>query len=310
MSSIGMSGEQAAAFSTAAGKAPHDLVGNPLFDDDALAALLDAVPRSNLQVFTMGTDPVRTDEWRKGSVGDLSGAQLLAAARRGRLWFNVIRVHEVDQRFGTLLDELFADLQAKVPGLVVEQRRATLLISSPGAQVYYHADAQPNLLWHVRGTKRVWVYPALDERYMTEEALGRIFTGEADEQLPYDGAWDAEAQVIDLAAGEVAWWPQNSPHRVMNVDGFNVSLSTEFTTAASTQRVNVRAANHVLRSRLHVPSARTAEQGLLASAKVAGYRLGRRAGVLKTPAFERPVAFVVSPDDERGWTETPVRAQV
>ncbi len=310
MHTIGMSAEQGAGFATKADKALHDLVGDPLFEDQQLAALLDAVPRSNLQVFTMGTDPVRTDEWRRGTVGGLSGAELLAAARRGRLWFNVLRVHEVDARFGALLTELFADLQAKVPGLAVEQKRATLLISSPGAQVYYHADAQPNLLWHVRGTKRVWVYPALDERFMTEDALGRIFTGEADEQLAYDGAWDAQAQVIDLAAGEVAWWPQNSPHRVMNVDGFNVSLSTEFSTAASTRRVNVRAANHVLRHKLRVPRAGVAEEGLLASAKATGYRLARRAGVLKTPLFGRPVAFTVSSKDERGWTETPVRAQV
>src|SRR6266508_1482884 len=33
------------------------------FGDDALIRLLDGYPRERIQVFTMGTDPTRSDEW-------------------------------------------------------------------------------------------------------------------------------------------------------------------------------------------------------------------------------------------------------
>jgi hypothetical protein len=293
----------AARFAAAVGKAPHDLADHPLFSDEQLARLLDAIPRSNLQVFSMGTDAARTSEWRRGTPGDLAGAELLDAARRGRLWFNVLRVHEVDRPMAALLEELFADLQAAVPGLTVLEKRATLLISSPGAQVYYHADAQPNLLWHVRGAKRVWVYPALDERFAHRDALGRLFTGEADEQLPYEPAWDADAQVVELAAGEVAWWPQNAPHRVVNTAGLNVSLSTEFTTASTNRRVNVRAAEHVARSRLRLPARAGSVDSPLSSVKSLAYRAGRKAGLLKNANAERPLTFQVSREDARGYVD-------
>jgi hypothetical protein len=42
----------------------------------------------------------------------------------------------------------------------------SLLISSPGAMVDYHANPGPNILWHVRGNKRVWIYPAGNQRFL------------------------------------------------------------------------------------------------------------------------------------------------
>ena len=67
----------------------HDLHQQSMFDDEALAARLDVYPREELGVFTMGEDPEAWRTWRAGDAGALSGAQLLEAARRGRLWLNL-----------------------------------------------------------------------------------------------------------------------------------------------------------------------------------------------------------------------------
>ncbi len=296
--------EQAAQLGVSAMKAPHSLQDHSLFRDDALIDLLDRIPRSNLQVFTMGLDPASTHDWRRGSTEGSSAQELWQAVQAGRLWFNVIRVDSIDTRYAELLQEIFAGLESRVPGLRIIDGRATLLISSPEAQVYYHADAQPNLLWQMRGVKRVWVYPALDPAFVSEKALGRIFTGETDEQLPYEPSYDASSQVMELHPGEVASWPQNAPHRVANVEGVNISLSTEYVTAQTARRAHLRAANRVL-TRFGVPARSTRERGLVPTAKVYAYRGARRAGLVSQASAERPMEFVVAPHQPLGYQLLP-----
>ena len=60
----------------------HALHERPMFDDEGLARLLDLYPRDKLGVFTMGEDPKAWTTWRKGSAGNLTGDQLLEAAKR------------------------------------------------------------------------------------------------------------------------------------------------------------------------------------------------------------------------------------
>jgi hypothetical protein len=54
-----------------------------MFDDAGLAEVLDRYPRDKLGIFTMGEDPVAWRSWRRGVGENLSGAELLEAAREG-----------------------------------------------------------------------------------------------------------------------------------------------------------------------------------------------------------------------------------
>ncbi|NHA01025.1 hypothetical protein G5V59_17160 [Nocardioides sp. W3-2-3] len=107
--------------------------------------------------------------------------------------------------------------------------------------------------------------------------------------------------MLDLEPGQVAWWPQNSPHRVQNVDGLNVSLSTEHWTAESLRREHVWTANYFLRTGAGRTPRSTRESGALPAAKVAAMRLGRRAGVLTIPEKRAPrPSFRIDPDVPNG----------
>ncbi len=278
----------------------HEPPAADAFTDQGLVALLDRMPRDRVHIYTMGTDPARPEDWASVARSDLPGEELLDAVRRGRLWLNILRVDESIEEMRDLVDRLYAELGALRPDFRPIRRKATLLVSSPSAQVYYHADTQPNLLWHVRGRKRVWVYPALDERYCSTVDLQRIFTNETEEELPYDPAWDAGATTYDLAPGDVASWPQNAPHRVVNVEGLNVSLSTEHTTRATARRGHVWSANRVLSTRLHLPVASTKETGPAAAAKALTLRAARRAGMWQPPTFERVPVFEVDSEAPDG----------
>jgi hypothetical protein len=257
----------------------HRLQEHELFREAALIELLDGVPRDQLHVLSMGTDPLRPEENQAVQHDGVSGAELLQAVRAGRLWVNVTRVERADARFRHLIDALHGELGASLPGFAPYASQGNLLISSPHALVYYHADGPASLLWHVRGRKRAWVYPALDRRYVTTEMLEDIMAGVRHEYLPYQSGFDAAAEVIDLEPGQWISWPQNAPHRISNLDSVNVSLVTEHFTPATRRRFQVYAANRFLRTRFGWRQPSLREHGPLALAKVLAHRVVRRLGL-------------------------------
>jgi len=257
----------------------HALADTGLFSDDALIELLDRFPRERLYALSMGTDPTRSADNRLALHDGVSGADLLRAVHLGRLWLNLTRVDRVDARYRRVIDDLMGTLGGHVAGFPPDSSQASLLISSPHAQVYYHADGPASALWHVRGRKRVWIYPALDPRYASREMLEDIFAGVRHEYLPYEPAYDDGAEVFDLEPGQWLHWPQNAPHRVCNLEGVNVSLTTEYFTGASRRRARVYVANRYFRTRLgwRDPSAR--EHGAAALCKTLVHGIARRIGL-------------------------------
>lgn len=226
----------------------HSLHERPMFDDAGLAAALDGYPRDKLGVFTMGEDPVDWTSWRRGDAGDLSGAELLAAAEAGRIWLNLRAANLYLPAYAALCDEVFADKE-RASGVRTLKRDVGLLISSPNAQVFYHLDTPLVSLWQIRGQKRVWVYPP-EAPYVTDEQLERIVLRESAEQFGYAPEWDAGAEVHDLTPGRMVTWRQNAPHRIENGPMLNVSLSLEFMTPRAIARANLIYGNGVLRRRL------------------------------------------------------------
>jgi hypothetical protein len=259
--------------------ATHSMQNHELFTDKALAELLDRFPREHLYALTMGTDATRTDDNRLALHDGVSGAELLRAVRNGRLWLNVTGVDRADARYRALIDDLYSQLAAGVPGFVPTRMHGTLLISSPHAMVYYHADGPASVLWHIRGHKRIWIYPPLDERYMKRELLEDIFAGVRHEYLPYDPGFDAAAVSYELAPGQWATWPQNAPHRVTNLADVNVSLSTEHFTAATEWRQRVYVANRFFRTHLGRKNLAAREAGPAAMLKIAVYSAANRLGL-------------------------------
>ena len=259
--------------------AQHRLHKSSLFSDESLIELLDRFPRKNLHALTMGNDHTRLDENRLAINEGVSGADLLRAVQKGRFWLNITRVDRADASFRRLIDELYAQLAAQIPGFVPRFSQGSLIISSPHAVVYYHADAPASALWHIRGRKRIWVYPAMDERYLSREVLEDIFADVRHEYLPFDHSLDKDAVVYDLEPGQWTAWAQNAPHRVTNFDSLNVSLSTEHFTRESSGRARVYAANRFFRARLGIRDLSTREVGAQALIKTAIHRLAAKAGL-------------------------------
>jgi hypothetical protein len=138
---------------------------------------------------------------------------MLRAVKNGRLWLNITRVDRADAKYRALIDDLYAQLAARVPGFEPMSSQGTLLVSSPHAMVYYHADGPASVLWHIRGRKRIWIYPPLDERYVKREFLEDIFAG-VRHNTPVRPGLRRGCDGHELLPGQWVAWAQNAPHRV------------------------------------------------------------------------------------------------
>jgi len=287
--------------------ARHRLHQEPLFSDEQLCRIIDAHPDNCFHVNTMGRDNNRF-EWREGDRAGVPADVLLDLVRRGRLWLNIRNVMEHHPEFRQLIDGMYDELESRGDGFRAEDRSANLLISSPGAIVHYHVDMPVNMLWHVRGRKRVWVYPPFDSRFVSHDVLERVFSGEMAEDVPYDVSMDRYALVYDVEPGDLITWPQNTPHRVTNLDSLNISLSTEHKNPAARRRINVHLANQWLRRTCGLPCRSSEIDGWAAHAKQAvirSVRLARRVTRKKQTQFTYPVSFRVDPDAPLGYTDLP-----
>jgi hypothetical protein len=211
----------------------HSLHERPMFDDETLIQVLDRYPRERLGVFTMGHDLADWTSWRRGVAHGMTGRQLLDAVQAGRIWLNLRETNLYLPEYAALCDEIAEEKERHIRAPLLK-RDLGLLISSPGAMVFYHLDVPLSSLWHIRGDKTVWFYPRA-EPFVSDEIIEKFVTKQAEGQFAFDPQWDA--------------WQQNRPHRVQNGPTINVSLSMEFMTPGALARANVVYANAQLRKR-------------------------------------------------------------
>jgi len=240
--------------------AQHRLHQSGLFSDEALIELIDRHPEEYVTIAAMGNDANRF-EWMNGERGDVSAADMLRLVREKQLWLNLIRLNRFQPEYARLVDSLYDELERHCPGFKAKHRSANLLISSPNAMVYYHIDLPVNMLWHLRGEKQVWVYPPFDDRFASPQNIERIIVGEMAEDMPYQPWFEDYALNFKLKPGQMITWPQNTPHRVTNLDGLNVSLSTEHRNRMAKRRINVHLANHYLREQFGCDNLSTDPRG-------------------------------------------------
>jgi hypothetical protein len=275
-------------------KLAHGLHEDALFSRAALARLIESYPRSHYSLIAMGAaDDKRM--WREGDLAGVPGETVLDAIAKGRMWLNLRDVSGVDARHRGLLDGIFAELHQKMPDFEANKWQSGILISSPGAQVYYHADLPGQLLWQIAGRKRVFVYPS-GAPFLTRRDLEDIALFDVEVDMPYAPWYDEHATVFDLEPGQMLSWPLNAPHRVENIAGVNISMTVSFSSPAIRRGEILHLANGLLRHRFGMrnPGGRTEGPGFLAKAVL--QKLMRDcAWVRRQRQARRAIAFRLDP---------------
>lgn len=225
----------------------HDLHRRPLFSMDTLAALIERYPREHYSlVQTGGRRSKRL--WREGEIGALSGRQVIDAIASGELWLNLRNVGQVDPRYHDVIGEMFAEVTERVPGFSIRDHQEGILLSSPQTQVYYHSDMPGQGLIQIAGRKRVYVYPNTAP-FIRPEHIEDIALYEVEVDMPYEPWYDDHAKVFDIEPGDMLTWEMNAPHRVENLNTFNISMTVSFTNQEIRRSEVVSIANGLLRRR-------------------------------------------------------------
>lgn len=280
----------------------HRFADSGLFSDDALAELVESYPAEHRCINASEEMPDGTVQWRYGSVEGLSGADIIEAVRHGRLWINLQHMEEVATRYHALVKRAFDRIKDLNPNLTTFKHNTGLLISSPSMRVLYHCDIPPIALWHIRGRKRLWLYPPTEE-FLSDVDRERVVLRETEEEVPYDPAFDAHATTFDMEAGDAAAWATQAPHRVDNLDGLNVSITTSYFTPAARRHYGVIYANGAMRRLMGVAPRSTKSTGPIAYAKCGLAAAVRMSGILKERERVLYTTFKVDPSKDIGYVD-------
>lgn len=222
----------------------HEL---PVFRPENLARLIEAAPSEHYDFVRPGAIGTRKSQWLQGSLEGAKGEDVLRAVEEGRFWLSLRALQEWDEGFRQITQKIFNELEIKVPGFESFKHKTGMLISSPGAQVYYHADVPGQSLWQVQGHKDVYVYDNTAP-FLSNAQLEGIFLGKTEEEIRFEPWYDEFATKMTLNPGEMVHWPLNSPHRVENHDEVNISVTTEHFTSEIRDFYAIVYANGLLRA--------------------------------------------------------------
>jgi hypothetical protein len=191
----------------------HEMHKSAAFSMQAIEKLIDNSPREHCNLVKTGAKG-SSRVWREGEIGSLGGRQVIEAISRGGLWLNIYNVGAVDPRFHQLVEQMFDELEANIPGFNrPANHQQGILVSSPDAEVYYHADLPGQALVQIAGRKRVYIYPNTPP-FIRPEYLEDIALFNVEVDIPYKEWYDAHATVLDIGPGQMLSWPVNAPHRV------------------------------------------------------------------------------------------------
>ena len=274
----------------------HRLLDTGLFEDGPLARQLERHPADLFDINVFHYDADDQAMLQTGTKGRRGGAALLEAAKAGRMWIQMRRIQDHWPELAEVMRRTFADLSDHVPGFRPVQVTGQLILSAPSAKVPFHADPPGVTLFHLRGEKRIWIYP-VDETHMPSRSMENIVLEQQTEDLPYRREMDAAAEVFDLKPGMAVAWPLHAPHRIENQGSFNVSLSCDYQTWRSRMTNGAHYTNGVLR-RWGAPVLPADRAPMAARAALWGASLGlRRLGLVRTrlESYERALELGEEP---------------
>lgn len=279
----------------------HTLHHHPLFSRAALAEMIENYPADKYTLVHMGAQGSPKKEWTEGKIGGLSGERVIQAIEAGRLWINLLHINEIDDRYQKLLDGIYEEIADQfLHHPPTFKRICGVLISSPGAQVYYHCDATGQNLWQIAGSKRVWLYRP-EQPFLSETALEETTLWHNETSIFYEPWFDTHptTRIFDLTPGTMLHWPLNAPHRIENGPELSISLTTEFYTTAIRRHVIGVSANGLLRQ-FGLKPKRT-PSGPAFYAKAALFGLAKKSGLIdRKRGKQRPIRFLLMHDGLRG----------
>lgn len=226
-------------------KLGHRLAGHPLFELEALGALAERMRVFDVEYnradLPVGLDPTDTP------ANGLGVAETVRRIEDCGSWM-VLKFVEQDPIYAELLHDTLEELRPLVGTVTGEMLKLEgfIFISSPDAVTPFHFDPEHNILAQIRGTKTMTVFPA-DDREIADGALHEKFHAGGHRNLPWREDFAAKDRAFDLDPGEAIYVPVKAPHWVRNGPEPSVSFSITWRSEWSYREQNAHGLNRVLR---------------------------------------------------------------
>ncbi len=233
-------------------KCHHTITDHPALSLANLQKVIPSLPQD--QVFFSSGSLNKSDDFDRAHIDKKSSfslEQTLQDLQKTDAYI-MVRSPEADPSF----KDLFASMRSDVEALMQAQNLGRsaidpmlyLFIASPGSITPFHIDRYSTLLLQLKGTKKVYLYPAWDEKYCPAETL-EGFMARKPVRPVYHESMASGAKGFDFGPGEVLHIPFVAPHHVENgKDSVSISLSIIFNTNESMLKQKALMMNHRLRN--------------------------------------------------------------
>ncbi len=256
-----------------AGLVTHRLLGHPMFELEALAALAQRIRPVDVE-YNRGDVPVGLDPAATPSNG-LSIAETIRRIEQCGSWM-VLKFIEQDPDYRALLHSVLTELESVTKAATGQMLKLEgfIFISSPDAVTPFHFDPEHNILLQLQGRKKMTVFPASDENIASGEAHEAFQKG-AHRNLPWHDDFADKGEVFELTPGKGIYVPVKAPHWVKNGPEPSISFSITWRSEWSYRESDARGFNALLRRIGLTPSApaRYPRQNL---AKSVAFRAARK----------------------------------
>lgn len=230
----------------------HGLVDHPLLKVDALAELIQRLPRE--RVFYSSGSVDRDADFDRAALEHPPKLELREAMKDLETADSYIMVNgpESDPEYQPLFRDILGTVESYTRDLDPEIRDPMLylFISSPHSTTPFHVDRYITFLMQITGNKKLFVWPASDRETVSEEALETLFADPSQRSPLLPPSREEYCTEHSLSPGECLHIPFTAPHWVKNGDEVSISLSIIFRTRRTDRLRNAYQLNYGLRRRL------------------------------------------------------------
>ena len=216
--------------------------------DEALIDILERYPAELIKINLHEAGAILARPLAIESLEWADGRAALEAVKTGR--FSIV-LHACEEAHPGLWAEVMRSFGIFAPSIGARHAHAMsgqLVISSPTVEVPFRFEAAGAMLVHLRGVKRVWIYPQTDACLPQDEMEDAILR-KATHELRRPPHTDLEAYRFEIVPGQALAWQLHAPHRMENPEGLCVSLMLSYQSRPIRITTGAHHANGVLRQR-------------------------------------------------------------
>jgi hypothetical protein len=224
----------------------HKLADHPLFELSKLVELAQTLPRDFIEFNDADLEPGSTPENRCTLDKEPDEIIRTIGDKDSCAWIALKRVDTIPE-YQRLLKDFINDLftAAGMQGQKYSDLQGFIFIASANSTTPFHADAEENVLAHIKGDKDFYIYDNEDRSLLSEEDLEIAPSNYRNR--PYDPSYEEKGELFKLVPGDGLHVPYMMPHWVRTGESYTISMQMTLKTSEVVRKNKIRLMNGTLR---------------------------------------------------------------